>query len=141
MKTYFENLRKSKDFDKLIKNISFNDLQTIENHINEYESLVSAEIPNDFYTLEIKWWEGLCDTNEFIETYIDVLNENGNKGYDVVYPSFNENLSEDNEYELRVYNPITTLDELYYANDGFCKEFETLDEAFAYIENISSKNN
>lgn len=140
-KTYFKNLKKAKDFDKIIKYIPFEDLQEIENKIYHYENSEFAEILSDFYILEINWWEGLCDTNEFIKSYIDILNENGNKGYDVIYPSFNENLSGDNEYELRVYNPITTSDELYYANDGFCKEFETLDEAFAYIENISNKNN
>lgn len=52
----------------------------------------------------------------------------------IIYPSFNENLSFDNCYELRIYNYITKQDNLYYDKDGFCKEFETIDEAFEYIE-------
>lgn len=52
----------------------------------------------------------------------------------IIYPSFNENLSFDNCYELRIYNDLTKQDNLYYDKDGFCKEFETIDEAFEYIE-------
>lgn len=141
IKTYFENLKKSKDFDRIIKYIPFEDLQKIENRINQYETSIQQENSEEFHSIEINWWEGLYDTDDFIKFYMDILNNYNGKGYDVIYPSFNESLSGDNEYEIRVYNPITTLDKLYYANDGFCKEFETLDEAFVYIENISNKNN
>ena len=53
----------------------------------------------------------------------------------IIYPSFNENLSLDNCYELRIYNYLTKQDNLYYAKDDFCKEFETLNEAIEYIQN------
>lgn len=138
-KFYFENLKKSKDFNKIVKSIPFKNLQEIENCINQYETSAFTAMIYDSYTFEINWWEGLYDTNDFIEFYMGILNNYNGKGYDVIYPSFNENLSGDNKYELKIYNPITTSDELYYAYDGFCKEFETLDEAFSYIESISSK--
>ena len=53
----------------------------------------------------------------------------------IIYPSFNENLSFDNYYELRIYNYLTKQDNLYYAKDNFCKEFKTLNEAIEYIQN------
>ena len=140
-KFYFEYLKKSKNFNKIVKSIPFENLQEIENCIKQYETSESTEMIYDFYTFEINWWEGLCNTNDLVEFYMNILNNYNGKGYDVIYPSFNENLSGDNKYELRIYNPITTSDELYYANDGFCKEFETLDEAFSYIESISNKIN
>lgn len=52
----------------------------------------------------------------------------------VIYSHFNENLSFDNCYELRIYNYRTKKDNLYYAKDGFCKEFETREETTNYIQ-------
>lgn len=60
--------------------------------------------------------------------------------YNIIYPSFNENLSGDNLFELRVRNSMADTDELYYAKDGFCKEFETLNEAYDYLATIPEYN-
>ena len=125
MKTYFNNLKKAKEFATLVKYFTFPMLIVFEREIDEYENSTKEQSENSSHSGIIEWWEGLID----IITLIDI--------YDckdmVIYPSFNENLSEDNTYELRIFDPLTLSDQLFYANDGYCKEFEIIDEAWNWI--------
>lgn len=88
------------------------------------------------------------ETYNYDELIPDIMKRNDNiekehyknNNYNIIYPSFNENLSGDNLFELRVHNTMTDTDELYYAKDGFCKEFETLNEAYDYLATIPEYN-
>lgn len=132
MKTYFKNLRTAKDFEQIIPFFSFEDLTYFEKEIEDYENSTESLSEEDYPTI-ILWWEGLIDTMSLINSY-DLESS-------IVYPSFNENLSDDNMYELRVCFPNEfgksdeLPDKLFYASDGFCKEFKSMDEAWNWIEN------
>ena len=134
MKIYFKNLRTTEDFEQILPFFSMNDLFYFEKEIENYENSTESLSERDYSTI-IKWWKGLIDTMSLIHNYEDYFDEF------VIYPSFNENLSEDNMYELRISYPNRYgksdefPDKLYYFKDEFCKEFETIDEAFEWIEN------
>ena len=131
MKTYFKNLKKSDDFEQILPFFSIKDLLDFEKEIKNYGNSTKFLSEEDYPTI-ILWWEGLIDTMSLINSYD--LEES------IVYPSFNENLSGANMYELRISYPNEYgksdmfPDKLYYAKDGFCKEFETIDKAFEWIE-------
>ena len=133
MKIYFKNLRTTEDFEQILPFFSMNDLFYFEKEIENYENSTESLSERDYSTI-IKWWEGLIDTMSLIHDYEDYFDEF------VIYPSFNENLSGDNMYELRIcyprrFNKTDDFpDKLYYGKDGFCKEFKTIDEAFQWIE-------
>ena len=133
MKTYFKNLRTMEDFEQILPFFSMKDLFYFEKEIADYENSTESSSEKDYSTI-IKWWEGLIDTMSLIHDFEDYFDEF------VIYPSFNENLSGDNTYELRIcfpkrFNKTNDFpDKLYYRKDGFCKEFKTIDEAFQWIE-------
>lgn len=134
MKNYFKNLRKSEDFEQIIQFFSFEDLSYFEKEIEDYEHSMKLISETTDYPTIILWWEGLIDTMSLLNSY-DLEDK-------IIYPSFNENLSDNNIYELRICYPNQMdkdydgpTDQLFYASDGFCKEFKTIDEAFEWIEN------
>ena len=134
MKKYFKNLKTSKDFEQIIQFFSFKDLIYFEKEIDNYEKSMKLISETADYPTIVLWWEGLIDTMSLINSY-DLEDE-------IIYPSFNENLSGDNMYELRISYPNkmgkdydgTSNNELFYDSNGFCREFETIDEAWNWIE-------